>query len=109
MVTAFTTLPAFPPSELNTTDTILIYTAVETMRNVHDEVDAADPSSAARHHRRAGEGLLDAQVGEPQDLIHRCPAVAADNRSGCGVDARCGVTGVGQRASRKVMTASTRR
>jgi starvation-inducible DNA-binding protein len=50
-VTAATTLPAFPPAELNTTDvvdliTTRIYAAVGTIRTVHDDVDAADPSSA---------------------------------------------------------------
>jgi starvation-inducible DNA-binding protein len=50
-VTATTTLPAFPPNELNTTDvvdlvTTRIYATVGTIRTVHDEVDAADPSSA---------------------------------------------------------------
>jgi starvation-inducible DNA-binding protein len=50
-VTATTTLPAFPPAELNTTDvvdlvTTRIYATVGTIRTVHDDVDAADPSSA---------------------------------------------------------------
>jgi len=50
-VTATTTLPAFPPSEVNTTDvvdlvTTRIYAAVDTIRTVHDDVDTADPSSA---------------------------------------------------------------
>ena len=50
-VTASTTLPAFPPAEQTTTDTVdfittAIYAAVDTVRTVHDEVDAADPSSA---------------------------------------------------------------
>jgi starvation-inducible DNA-binding protein len=50
-VTAFTTLPSLPPAELNTTDivdlvTTRIYAAVDTIRTVHDDVDAADPSSA---------------------------------------------------------------
>jgi starvation-inducible DNA-binding protein len=50
-VTATTTLPAFPPAELNTTDvvdlvTTRIYATVDTIRTVHDDVDAADPSSA---------------------------------------------------------------
>jgi starvation-inducible DNA-binding protein len=49
-VTASTTLPAIPPAELSTTETVdlitaRIYTAVETMRTVHDDVDGADPSS----------------------------------------------------------------
>jgi starvation-inducible DNA-binding protein len=50
-VAAATTLPAFPPAELNTADvvdlvTIRIYATVDTIRTVHDDVDAADPSSA---------------------------------------------------------------
>ena len=50
-VTASTTLPAIPPTELSTTDavdliTTRIYAAVDTVRTVHDDVDAADPSSA---------------------------------------------------------------
>jgi starvation-inducible DNA-binding protein len=50
-VTGFTTLPAFPPAELSTSDTVdlitaRLYAAVDTMRTVHDDVDAADPSSA---------------------------------------------------------------
>jgi len=50
-VTASTTLPAFPPAEQTTTDTVdlittAIYAAVDTLRTVHDDVDTADPSSA---------------------------------------------------------------
>ncbi|MFE5707077.1 Dps family protein [Rhodococcus koreensis] len=50
-VTASTTLPALPPADLSTTDvvdlvTARIYAAVDTIRSVHDDVDAADPSSA---------------------------------------------------------------
>jgi starvation-inducible DNA-binding protein len=50
-VTAYTTLPALPSAELTTTDTAelvttRIYAAVDTMRNVHDDVDTVDPSSA---------------------------------------------------------------
>ena len=50
-VTATTTLPLFPANELTTTDTVelvttRIYAAVDTMRAVHDDVDAADPSTA---------------------------------------------------------------
>jgi starvation-inducible DNA-binding protein len=49
--TASTTLPAIPPTELSTTETVdfvttRVYAAVNTMRTVHDDVDAADPSSA---------------------------------------------------------------
>jgi starvation-inducible DNA-binding protein len=50
-VTASTTLPAFPPAEQTTTDTVdfittAIYAAVHTLRTVHDDVETADPSSA---------------------------------------------------------------
>jgi starvation-inducible DNA-binding protein len=50
-ITSSTTLPAFPPAEQTTTDTVDlittgIYGAVGTIRSVHDDVDAADPSSA---------------------------------------------------------------
>ncbi|HVQ50800.1 MAG TPA: DNA starvation/stationary phase protection protein [Mycobacterium sp.] len=50
-VSASTTLPMFPSAEVNTTDTVelittRIYAAVDTIRTVHDDVDAADPSSA---------------------------------------------------------------
>jgi starvation-inducible DNA-binding protein len=50
-VTASTTLPAFPPAEQTTTDTVefittAIYAAVDTLRTVHDDVDTVDPSSA---------------------------------------------------------------
>jgi starvation-inducible DNA-binding protein len=50
-VTASTTLPAFPPAEQTTADTVdvittAIYAAVHTLRTVHDDVDNADPSSA---------------------------------------------------------------
>jgi starvation-inducible DNA-binding protein len=50
-VTAFTTLPAISPAELSTTETVdlvttRIYAAVNTIRTVHDAVDAVDPSSS---------------------------------------------------------------
>jgi starvation-inducible DNA-binding protein len=50
-ITASTTLPTLPPAELNTTDTVelittRIYAAVDTIRTVHDDVDAADPATA---------------------------------------------------------------
>jgi starvation-inducible DNA-binding protein len=50
-VTASPTLPAFPPAEQSTTDSVAfittaIYAAVHTLRTVHDDVDTADPSSA---------------------------------------------------------------
>jgi starvation-inducible DNA-binding protein len=50
-VTAFTTLPALSPAVLSTTETVdlistRIYAAVGTIRGVHDEVDAADPSTS---------------------------------------------------------------
>ena len=51
IVTATTTLPAITPLELSTTETVdlittRIYAAVDTVRHVHDDVDAADPSTA---------------------------------------------------------------
>ena len=50
-VTASTTLPAISPVELSTTEavdlvTTRIYAAVETIRTVHDDVDAVDPSTS---------------------------------------------------------------
>jgi starvation-inducible DNA-binding protein len=50
-VAASTTLPAFPPAEQNTTETVdlitnRIYAAVSTVRTVHDAVDALDPSTS---------------------------------------------------------------
>jgi starvation-inducible DNA-binding protein len=50
-VAASTTLPAFPPSEQNTTETVnmitnRIYGAVSTVRTVHDAVDAVDQSTS---------------------------------------------------------------
>ena len=59
-VTASTTLPAFPPAELNTTKTVdlittRIYAAVDTIRTVHDDVDAADPSTADLLHSIIGD------------------------------------------------------
>ncbi|WP_245843058.1 Dps family protein [Mycolicibacterium vulneris] len=46
-----TTVPAAPPTELSTTETVdmmatRVYAVVDTVRTVHDEVDAADPSTA---------------------------------------------------------------
>ena len=50
-VAAGTTLPQFPAYELGTTDVVDLITArayatVDTMRTVHDAVDAEDPSTA---------------------------------------------------------------
>jgi starvation-inducible DNA-binding protein len=50
-VAASTTLPAFPPAEQDTTETVdlitnRIYVAVSTIRTVHDAVDAVDPSTS---------------------------------------------------------------
>ncbi|CDQ45010.1 Ferritin, Dps family protein [Mycolicibacterium neoaurum] len=50
-VAATTTLPAFPPYERNTTEVVdligtRIYATVDTMRGVHDGVDAEDPTTA---------------------------------------------------------------
>jgi starvation-inducible DNA-binding protein len=50
-VAASTTLPAFPPAEQSTTETVVlvtnrIYATVSSIRTVHDAVDAVDPSSS---------------------------------------------------------------
>jgi len=50
-VAADTTLPEFPPYELNTAEVVdlitgRVYAAVDTIRTVHDAVDAEDPSTA---------------------------------------------------------------
>src|ERR1700734_2118219 len=50
-VVATTSLPRFPANELNTTEvvdqiTTRIYATVETLRTVHDAVDAEDPTTA---------------------------------------------------------------
>jgi starvation-inducible DNA-binding protein len=50
-VAAGTTLPAFPAHEHSTTEVVeliagRIYATVDTMRRVHDDVDAEDPSTA---------------------------------------------------------------
>ena len=50
-VVASTTVPALPPGEFSTTETVdmmttRIYAVVDTVRTVHDAVDAADPSTA---------------------------------------------------------------
>jgi starvation-inducible DNA-binding protein len=50
-VTASTTLPAISPADLSTTETVdlittRIYAAVNTILTVHDDVDAADPSTS---------------------------------------------------------------
>ena len=58
-VAASTTLPAFPPAEQNTTETVdlitnRIYAAVSTIRTVHDAVDALDPSTSDLLHEIIG-------------------------------------------------------
>jgi len=50
-IVATTSLPRFPANEQNTTDvvdriTTRIYATVETLRTVHDAVDAEDPTTA---------------------------------------------------------------
>ena len=50
-IVASTTLPSFPPGEVNTAEAVdlvtnAIYAAADTMRSVHDDVDNADPSTA---------------------------------------------------------------
>jgi starvation-inducible DNA-binding protein len=56
-VVATTSLPRFPANELNTTEvvdqiTTRIYATVETLRTVHDAVDAEDPSTADILHQQ---------------------------------------------------------
>jgi starvation-inducible DNA-binding protein len=51
IVAATTSVPAVPAGLMGTADTVdiiteRIYATVDTVRTVHDEVDAADPSSA---------------------------------------------------------------
>jgi starvation-inducible DNA-binding protein len=55
-VAATTTLPQFPAYEQNTGDvvdliTTRVYATVDTVRAVHDEVDAEDPSTADQLHQ----------------------------------------------------------
>ena len=55
-VAATTSLPQFPADEQNTADVVdlvtsSVYAAVDTARNVHDDVDAADPSTADLLHQ----------------------------------------------------------
>ncbi|HXL63352.1 MAG TPA: ferritin-like domain-containing protein, partial [Mycobacterium sp.] len=55
-VAATTTLPQFPAFEQNTTDvvdliTTRVYATVDTLRTVHDDVDAEDPSTADLLHQ----------------------------------------------------------
>jgi starvation-inducible DNA-binding protein len=59
-VVSTTTVPALPPGLLGATETVdmitnRIYAVVGTMRTVHDDVDAADPSTADLLH-----GIIDA-------------------------------------------------
>ncbi|MEU2032474.1 Dps family protein [Nocardia amamiensis] len=51
-----TSLPAFPAQELNSADVVDLittrtYAAIETIRDVHDAVDAEDPSTADLLHQ----------------------------------------------------------
>src|SRR5271167_490570 len=55
-VAATTTLPQFPAFEQNTADvvdliTTRVYVTVDTLRTVHDDVDAEDPSTADLLHQ----------------------------------------------------------
>jgi len=55
-VAVTTTLPQFPAFEQNTTDvvdliTARVYATVDTLRTVHDDVDAEDPSTADLLHQ----------------------------------------------------------
>lgn len=59
-VVSTTTVPAIPPGLLSVTDTVdmvtnRVYAVVSTIRAVHDDVDAADPSTADLLH-----GIIDA-------------------------------------------------
>ena len=61
IVAAGTTLPQFPPYEHGTADVVdliatRIYAAVDTLRGVHDAVDAEDPTTADILHQLI-EGL----------------------------------------------------
>jgi starvation-inducible DNA-binding protein len=63
-VVATTSLPRFPANEHNTTEvvdliTTRIYATVETLRAVHDEVDAEDPSTT---------DILHEQIDGPEKL-----------------------------------------
>jgi starvation-inducible DNA-binding protein len=67
-VVATTTVPVIPPGLLGVTETVdlvthRIYAVVDTMRTVHDEVDAADPSTADLLH-----GIIDALEKEARLL-----------------------------------------
>jgi starvation-inducible DNA-binding protein len=58
-IVATTSLPRFPANEQNTTDvvdgiTTRIYATVDTLRTVHDAVDAEDPSTADILHEQIG-------------------------------------------------------
>jgi starvation-inducible DNA-binding protein len=58
-VAASTSLPQFPVGEQNTTDvvdliTTRVYAAVDTIRSVHDAVDAEDPTTADLLHEIIG-------------------------------------------------------
>jgi starvation-inducible DNA-binding protein len=60
-IAATTSLPRFPANEQNTTDvvdriTTRIYATVDTLRTVHDAVDAEDPTTADILHEQI-EGL----------------------------------------------------
>lgn len=55
-VAASTSLPGFPAYEVSTTEAVdlvtsRVYAAVDTLRAVHDEVDAEDPSTADTLHQ----------------------------------------------------------
>jgi starvation-inducible DNA-binding protein len=45
-IAATTALPAFPAGEQSTSDVVRAVTAATTLRGVHDDVDAEDPTSA---------------------------------------------------------------
>ena len=72
-VVALTTVPAIPPGLLGATETVdtmtnRIYAVVWTIRAVHDEVDAADPTTADLLHAiiddlEKGAWLLKSETG----------------------------------------------
>jgi starvation-inducible DNA-binding protein len=72
-VAATTTVPAVPAGEQSTTDTVdmitnRIYAVVDTMRTVHDQVDAADPSTADLLHAMIDELEKEAWLLKSENL-----------------------------------------
>jgi starvation-inducible DNA-binding protein len=72
-VAATTTVPAVPAGEQSTTDTVdmitnRIYAVVDTMRTVHDQVDAADPSTSDLLHAMIDELEKEAWLLKSENL-----------------------------------------